>query len=147
MGLVFILDRLSGKPLFPVEEQPAPKSDVPGESTWPTQPIPLKPPPLSRSSMTRDDISDATPESHRFCTALFDQLHSQGRYTPYGTKPTLVFPGTLGGATWSGVSFDPALGYIFVNTNETSAFGWLAEQPKGAAVRCKRNRSARADAR
>jgi glucose dehydrogenase len=142
MGLVFILDRLSGRPLYPVEEQPVPKSDVPGESTWPTQPIPVKPPPLSRSSMTRDEISDVTPESHRFCTELFDQLHSQGRYTPYGMKPTLVFPGTLGGATWSGVSFDPALGYIFVNTNETGAVGWMAEQPKGSPVRYKRTSSA-----
>jgi membrane-bound PQQ-dependent dehydrogenase (glucose/quinate/shikimate family) len=138
MGLVFILDRLTGKPIYPVEEQPAPKSDVPGESTWPTQPIPLKPSPLSRSSMTRDDISDVTPESHRFCTELFDQLHSHGRYTPLGLKPTLVFPGTLGGATWSGVSFDPALGYIFVNTNEIGAVGWMAEQPKGSPIRYKR---------
>jgi quinoprotein glucose dehydrogenase len=141
MGLVFILDRSTGKPLYPVEEQPAPKSDVPGESTWPTQPIPLKPPPLSRSSMTRDDITDVTPEAHRFCTELFDQLQSHGRYTPHGLKPTLVFPGTLGGATWSGVSFDPGLGYIFVNTNETGGVGWLEEQPKGSPVRYKRTSS------
>ena len=138
MGLVFILDRLTGKPLYPVEEQPAPKSEVPGESTWPTQPIPLKPPPLSRSSMTRDEISDVTPESHRVCTELFDQMHSQGRYTPGGLKPTLVFPGTLGGATWSGVSFDPSLGYIFVNTNDAGAVGWMVEQPKGSPARYKR---------
>ncbi len=138
MGLVFILDRLTGQPIYPIEEQPAPKTDVPGEATWPTQPVPLKPPPLSRSSMTRDEVSNVTPESHRYCLDLFDQLHSQGRYTPWGLKPTLVFPGTLGGATWSGVSFDPSLGYIFVNTNEAGAVGWMEEQPKGSPVRYKR---------
>jgi quinoprotein glucose dehydrogenase len=141
MGLVFILNRVTGKPLYPVEEQPAPKSDVPGESTWPTQPIPLKPPQLSRSSVTRDDITDVTPESHRFCAELFEQFENQGRYTPYGLKPSLVFPGTLGGATWSGVSFDPDLGYIFVNTNETGAVGWMEELPKGSPVRYGRTSS------
>jgi membrane-bound PQQ-dependent dehydrogenase (glucose/quinate/shikimate family) len=141
MGLVFILDRVTGKPLYPVEEQPAPKSDVPGESAWPTQPIPLKPPPLSRSTVTSDDITDVTPESHRFCAELFEKLESQGRYTPYGLKPSLVFPGTLGGATWSGVSFDPDLGYIFVNTNETGAVGWMEELPKGSPVRYGRTSS------
>jgi len=141
MGLVFILDRVTGKPLYPVEEQPAPKSDVPGESTWPTQPIPLKPPQLSRSSVTRGDISDVTPESHRFCAELFEQFENRGRYTPYGLKPSLVFPGTLGGATWSGVSFDPDLGYIFVNTNETGAVGWMEELPKGSPVRYGRTSS------
>jgi quinoprotein glucose dehydrogenase len=138
MGLVFILDRVTGEPIFPIEEQPVPKSDVPGESTWSTQPIPVKPPPLSRSSMTRDEVSDVTPESHRYCLELFDQLHNNGRYTPYGLKPTLVFPGTLGGATWSGVSFNPSLGYIFVNTNEGGAVGWMEEQPKDSPVRYKR---------
>jgi quinoprotein glucose dehydrogenase len=142
MGLVFILNRVTGKPLYPVEEQPAPKSDVPGESTWPTQPIPLKPPELSRSSVTRDDITDVTPESHRFCAELFEQFKNRGRYTPYGLKPSLVFPGTLGGATWSGVSFDPDLGYIFVNTNETGAIGWMEELPKGSPVRYGRTSSA-----
>ncbi|HLK22383.1 MAG TPA: pyrroloquinoline quinone-dependent dehydrogenase [Bryobacteraceae bacterium] len=142
MGLVFILDRLTGKPLYPVEEQAVPKSDVPGEATWPTQPVPLKPPPLSRSSVTRDDISDVTPETHKFCMDLFNQLENHGRYTPFGTKPTLVLPGTLGGATWSGVSFDPALGYIFVNANETGAQGWMEEMPKGSPIRYRRTSSA-----
>lgn len=138
MGLVFILDRLTGKPLYPVEEQPAPKSDVPGEATWPTQPVPLKPPPLSRSSVTRDEISDVTPETHKFCMDLFNKLENHGRYTPFGTKPTLVLPGTLGGATWSGVSFDPGLGYIFVNANETGAQGFMEEMPKGSPIRYRR---------
>ncbi len=138
MGLVFVLDRATGKPLFPIEERPVPQSDVPGEATWPTQPVPLKPPPLSRSAMTRDEISTVTPESHRFCTELFDILTTRGRYTPFGLKLTLVIPGTLGGATWSGVSFDPKLGYVFVNTNEAGAIGRMAEQPPGSPVRYRR---------
>src|SRR5260370_1327830 len=117
-------------------------SGLPTEPAGPPPASHVTPPPLSRSSITRDEISDVTPESQRFCTELFDQLHSQGRYTPCGTKPTLVFPGTLGGAAWSGVSFDPALGYIFVNTNEAGAVGWMAEQPKDSPVRYKRTSSA-----
>jgi quinoprotein glucose dehydrogenase len=64
---------------------------------------------------------------------LFSKLENKGRYTPYGTRLTVVFPGTLGGATWSGVSYDPTLGYIFVNTNEVGAIGQMVEQPKGGA--------------
>ena len=135
MGLVFILDRRTGKPVYRVEERTTPKSDVPGEESWPTQPVPVKPPPLSRAGMSRDEITEITPEVKRYCTELFDSLHNNGRYTPYGTKRTLVFPGTLGGATWSGVSFDPGLGYVFVNTNEVGAVGRVEKvaRPGGQA--------------
>jgi quinoprotein glucose dehydrogenase len=129
MGLVFVFDRRNGRPLFPIEEVPVPVSDVPGESSWPTQPIPVKPPALSRASMTKEELTDVTPEAHRTCAALFSKLENHGRYTPYGTKPTLVFPGTLGGATWSGLSFNPTLGYAFVNTNEIGAIGQMVKQP------------------
>ncbi len=138
MGLVFVLDRRDGKPLFPVEERPTPKSDVPGEASWPTQPIPVKPLPLSRSSMTADDVTDVTPEAHATCAAMFAQLENNGRYTPYGTRPTVVFPGTLGGATWSGMSFDPELGYMYVNTNEIGAIGQMVKQPDGSATAYRR---------
>lgn len=147
MGLIFVLDRRNGKPLFGVEEQAVPVSDVPGEASWPTQPIPLKPPPLSRASMTPADITDVTPESHRTCAAMFAQLENHGRYTPYGSKPTLVFPGTLGGATWSGVSFSPTLGYVYVNTNEIGAIGEMAKQPDGSATAYRRTSSFGAYAR
>lgn len=138
MGLMFILNRKNGKSVFPVEERPVPKSDVPGEASWPTQPLPVKPPALSRSSMTAADLTDVTPESHRFCADLFSKLQNKGRYTPYGTEPTLVFPGTLGGATWSGVSYDPKLGYVFVNTNEVGAIGHMAKQPAGSQIAWRR---------
>jgi len=132
MGLVFILDRLTGKPLFGVTETPVPQSRVPGEETWPTQPIPMKPAPLSRSSMTAADLTTVTEESHRYCADLLATLTNRGRFTPFGLTPTLVFPGTLGGATWSGVSFDPEHQLIFVNANEVGAIGQLTRQPEGA---------------
>src|SRR2546427_602186 len=138
MGFVFILDRLTGKPLFSVEERPVPKSDVPGEAAWPTQPFPVKPPPLVRQSLSEGDISTVTPESNRYCAQLFHSLESHGMYTPYGRKMTLVVPGTLGGANWSGASFDSASGYLFVNANELGAIGAMEPQAADAPVRYRR---------
>jgi membrane-bound PQQ-dependent dehydrogenase (glucose/quinate/shikimate family) len=139
MGFVFILDRLTGKPLFPVEERPVPQSDVPGEASWPTQPFPVKPPPLVRQSFSETDISDVTPEALRACTELAHSLKNKGMYTPYGREQTLVMPGTLGGATWSGGSFDAASGYLFVNANELGAVGALEPQPPDSPERFRRN--------
>jgi quinoprotein glucose dehydrogenase len=138
MGLVFILDRITGKPIYPMEERPVPVSDVPGEEAWPTQPIPVKPPPLSRSSFSMEDLTDVTPESRHFCQEMAAGLEIHGRYTPYGLKGTLVFPGTLGGATWSGAAFDPKLGYLFVNTNEVGAIGQMRKQSAGSETAYRR---------
>ncbi len=138
MGLVFVLDRLTGKPLFPVVERAVPQSGVPGEATWPTQPFPLLPPPLSRMSLSRAGLSDVTPDSARYCRDLFDKLSNHGMFTPYGEQLTLVMPGTLGGATWSGGSFDPSSGLMYVNTNELGAVGMLQPQPDGSPERYRR---------
>jgi quinoprotein glucose dehydrogenase len=134
MGFVFVLDRLTGRPLFPVEERPVPQTDVPGEATWPTQPIPLKPPALARQMMTRDEISRVTPESERYCRELYDKLVNKGLYTPAGVEPTLMFPGFHGGGNWSGASFDPKTSYLYVNMNEDGAVGAMTRQPQGAPV-------------
>ncbi len=139
MGFVFIFDRVTGKPLFPVEERPVPASDVPGEAPWPTQPFPSKPPALVRQKLKETDITTVSPESNRYCAELFHSLENRGMYTPYGRKQTLVVPGTLGGATWSGGSFDPELGYLFVNVNELGAVGAMEPQPAGAPVPYRRN--------
>ncbi len=138
MGLVFLLDRLTGKPLFPVEERWVPQSKVPGEKTWPTQPFPLRPPPLSRQTMTRSDLSTVTPESEKYCAQLFDSLSGEGPYTPYGLGLTLVFPGTLGGATWSGASYDPHTGYLYVNVNEVGAVGMMKPESSDSLTAFKR---------
>ena len=123
-GFVYLLDRETGSPLFPVEERPVPASTVPGEAAWPTQPFPTKPAPLARIvPLTRDELSDVTPEARRSCEALFDRVVSGGLFTPHGPTLTLVFPGNLGGGTWSGAAFDPSSGYLFVNVNELGAVG------------------------
>ena len=135
MGLLFILNRETGQPIFGVEERPVPKSDVPGEEAWPTQPFPVKPPPLSRNTISRSDVFGRTADSKQYCLELFDRLHNDGPYTPYGLqKPTLQFPGAMGGGNWGGVSFDPSLGYIFVNTTNMGAWGHMAQAPSGSAI-------------
>ena len=142
MGFVFILDRLTGKPLFPVEERRVPESNVPGEAAWPTQPFPLKPPPLVRQTFREADISEVTEESHQYCADLSHSLKTRGMYTPYSLEPTLVVPGTLGGANWSGGSFDEASGYLFVNTNELGAVGAMLRQADDAPEKYRRGSNA-----
>jgi quinoprotein glucose dehydrogenase len=138
MGFVFILDRLTGKPLFPVEERRVPESNVPGEAAWPTQPFPLKPPPLVRQSFSQADVSSVTQESQKYCAELSRSLQNHGMYTPYGLKLTLVMPGTLGGGNWSGASFDGASGYLFVNANELGAVGAMLPQGDSAPEKYRR---------
>ncbi len=135
MGLVFVFDRATGTPIFPIEERPVPASQVPGEAAWPTQPFPAAPPPLVRhAALTRDQLTTVTSQSHRDCEALFDRLTSGGIYTPPSTSLWLVWPGNLGGATWSGASFDPDTGYLYVNVNELGSVGEMRQQPEGAPV-------------
>ena len=128
MGFMFVFDRLTGKPLFPVEERPVPQSQVPGEVTWPTQPFPTKPPPLGRILVTREDITTVTPESRQYCLENFGSTLPGRIFNPWGLELSLEMPGTLGGANWSGTSFDPTLGYIFVNINEVGAVGFMKSQ-------------------
>jgi membrane-bound PQQ-dependent dehydrogenase (glucose/quinate/shikimate family) len=139
MGFVFILDRLTGKPLFPVEERQVPESRVPGEATWPTQPFPLKPPPLVRQTFGQADVSEVTRESHRYCAELAHSLKNNGMFTPYGPELTLVVPGTLGGGNWSGGSFDKASGYLFVNANELGAIGAMRPQTADSPEKYRRD--------
>jgi glucose dehydrogenase/cytochrome c5 len=125
-GMLFILDRLTGKPIHPVEERRVPESNVPGEKTSPTQPFPTRPAPWSRLGMTRADITTVTPESNKFCTEWWDKerMYNDGAYTPYGADGvTVVFSGTIGGGNWGGVAFNPQLGYVFVNTSNLATIG------------------------
>ena len=133
-GLMFVFDRSTGEPLFPIEERPVPASHVPGEQAWPTQPYPVKPAPLSRhTAITSADLTDVTPESRAYCTRQFAQFGSSGgAYVPPDTVLGLWLPGTLGGATWSGVSIDPGSGTAFVNVNEIAAIGMMRRRSPGA---------------
>jgi quinoprotein glucose dehydrogenase len=113
-GLVFLLDRESGVPLFPVEERPVPRSDVPGEVAWPTQPFPLKPAPLVPLRLTEQDLWGRDAEALARCRRRFRALRHDGVYTPPSERATLIFPGNGGGANWSGGAFDPVSGLIVV---------------------------------
>jgi glucose dehydrogenase len=130
-GLLFILDRRSGKPIFGVEERPIPKGDVPGEWYSPTEPFPVKPVPLARTSVTKDELMKRTPESEKFCSDWFSKLRQEGPFTPFGLTPSLLMPGSMGGGDWGGVSFDPNLGYIFVNANNLGGVGHIVPWPNG----------------
>ena len=132
MSLLFILDRRTGKPIFGVEERPVPKGDTPGEWYAPTQPFPLKPPPLSRITMSREDVSTRTPEAEKFCAEWLSRLRLQGPYTPFGLTASLSMPGTMGGGNWGGVAFDPQLGYIFVNTSSLGTVGQMVATAAGS---------------
>lgn len=139
-AFMFILNRVTGEPIHGVEERPVAASDVPGEATWPTQPIPVKPPPLGRVRYEAADLvtaGDTTPEHAAACAALVDSLgeiRNAGPFTPWVYRPagaaprtTLNFPGGVGGPNWGGVSFDPATGYAFVFSMDVGALGWMVD--------------------
>ena len=124
-GLLFMFHRLTGEPLFGVEERPVPRFDAPGDEAWPTQPFPVKPAGLTRDSMRRKEVSRISPEAEKYCTELFDKSVTMGPYTPYGMLPSLVFPGSEGGGGWSGVAANPTLGLVFVNTRHLGVIAQL----------------------
>ena len=130
-GFVFLLDRETGKPLFPVQERPVPASDLEGEASWPTQPIPLKPPPFLRQAFTEQEITDLSSEAHEFVLRRFQQTRGRKIFTPPSREGTIVFPGFHGGANWSRASFDPATGRLYVNANEIPWILKMREAPTG----------------
>jgi quinoprotein glucose dehydrogenase len=113
-GFVFVLDRETGTPLFPVEERPAPASDVPGERTWPTQPVPTAPPPLVPQRLTEADLYALSPDHLAACRKRLAELRNDGLFTPPSLRGSVVYPFTGGGANWSGAAFDPARQLLFV---------------------------------
>jgi quinoprotein glucose dehydrogenase len=119
IGLLFLLDRVTGKPIYGVEERPVPASEVPLEKAAKTQPFPVKPPPLSRMTMKAADIATVTPELEAACKKLIEGVQMGGPYLPPAYNRLRVqFPGNHGGVNWYGTSFNPQLGYLFINTNE-----------------------------
>ncbi len=120
-AMLFMLDRVTGKPIYPVTEKPFPKSNVPGEFAAPSQPIPNITPPLARTTFTMADIADSTPELQKGCTDWIkaNNMVAGGLYVPVGyNKVTISFPGLQGGGNWSGSAFDPKSGLIFTNTSD-----------------------------
>ena len=127
-GFLFLFDRTTGKPLFPVEERPFPASQIPGEVTSPTQPIPLAPEPFARQLLTEELLTQRTPEAHAWAEKEFGTYLSAGQFVPTALdKETVVFPCFLGGAEWGGPAVDPRRGVIFINSNEAACVVALTE--------------------
>ncbi len=116
-GFLFVLDRLTGKPLFDVEERPVAQSKVPGEHTWPTQPFPVKPPAYARQTMTWDELTNVTPESRAECRQLIEGAVTGPMFRPIGMEYTVMFPGTNGGANWGGRFLRPKFEFAFCEFN------------------------------
>jgi quinoprotein glucose dehydrogenase len=114
-GFVWVFNRETGEPLWPIEERAVPRSDMPGEVTWPTQPFPLKPPPFARQSFTVKDLSPfMEPEEREQLRKEMEGAHNQGLFTPPGVTDTVEMPGNNGGANFQGAAVDPAHGTLFV---------------------------------
>ena len=116
-GLLFVLNRETGEPLFGVAERPVPKSDAVGEHASPTQPFPLAPPPLVPQRLTPDDAWGPTPETRRACRDRMEALRSEGVFTPPSVRGTIAFPGNVGGMNWSSGAFDPQHQLFVTNVN------------------------------
>jgi glucose dehydrogenase len=131
MGLLFVFNRVTGEPAYGMEERPVPQTSVPGEVTAKTQPFPLKPPPLARNTFKIEELYDRSPEHARFCKELFEtnQMKIGGPYTPLPLEGNaLLFPSTLGGGNWGGVSIDPSLGLLFVNVMNIGQWGHMEKR-------------------
>lgn len=118
-GFLFVLDRETGEPLFPVEERKVPVSHIPGEEVWPTQPFPLKPEPYARQHMTEDDLMHYADASYDSLLKKFRAFRYEGLFTPPDPRGTLMLPGSRGGSEWGGAAYDPATGILYVNANES----------------------------
>jgi len=133
MGLLFVFDRTNGEPVYGVEERPVASSSVPGERASPTQPFPLLPPPLARNTFRKEDLYGSTPDHAAFCADLFERnrLTIVEPYTPLPLhRNVLLFPSTLGGGNWGGVSVHPTLGLLFVNVMNVGQFGHMEERAR-----------------
>jgi quinoprotein glucose dehydrogenase len=132
-GVIYVFDRATGKPLFPIEERPYPASDLEGEVTAKTQPYPLKPAPFARQILTADVLTQRTPEAHQAVLERFQKLRSAGQFIPGSKEGTIIFPGFDGGAEWGGSAFDPDTGLLYVNANEMAWILRMVEQQPLAA--------------
>lgn len=133
-GHVFVFNRETGEPLFPIEERLVPPSELQGESAWPTQPFPTKPAPFSRQFFSADLITDISPESHRAVLDRYVKLRPHAPFLPPSREGTIIFPGFDGGAEWGGAAADPK-GILYVNANEMPWILTMVEtRPKDGPV-------------
>jgi quinoprotein glucose dehydrogenase len=131
-GYLFVFDLDTGEPVFPIEERPIPKSNVPGEVTSPTQPFPLLPEPFTVTTLTRDDMYGLTPLDRWWCQSRFDELRYEGLFTPPSIEGTLHFPGFGGGGNWGGASFDPNTNLVIIKSMTIGTVHHLIPNEGGA---------------
>jgi quinoprotein glucose dehydrogenase len=135
-GHVYLFDRVSGRPLFPIEYRKYPASQVPGEVAAKTQPLPARPAPFSRQLLTEGLLTNRTPEARRWAIEQFRSFNRRGQFLPFRVgQETIIFPGFDGGAEWGGSAFDPETGLLYVNANEMAWRASLAENPKSNSGR------------
>jgi quinoprotein glucose dehydrogenase len=133
-GYVYLFERETGRPLFPIEYRDVAKSDVDGETTAARQPFPLKPPPFARQSFTEDQATDRTPAAHEAVVARLRQLRSAGQFVPPSLQGTVILPGFDGGGEWGGAAFDAQSGLLYVNANEMAWIMKLVERAKATGA-------------
>ncbi len=131
-GYVFLFDRDTGAPLFPIEYKKYPVSDLEGEVTTDTQPLPTMPEPFARQKLTEDMLTERTPQAHANALERFRKLRSAGQFIPGSREGTIIFPGFDGGAEWGGPAFDPESHLLYVNANEMAWILRLVEQRPNA---------------
>jgi quinoprotein glucose dehydrogenase len=134
-GYVFLFDRETGKPLFEVKEQPVPASDIPGEQASTTQPIPVKPPSFAAQHLDESNLTDIGAANRASALALLRQIRGGPAFNPPSLQGTIVIPGFHGGANWSGASFDPTTGLLYVNSNNVPNIITLVEARKKQSPR------------
>ena len=119
-GFLFVFDRVTGTPLWPIEERPVPKSNMPGEQAWPTQPYPTAPPPFARQSMTADDVNPfiLTAEERAAWKDRISKMRNEGLFTPPGLEETMSLPGARGGSNWGTGAANPAKGLVYLTTQD-----------------------------
>lgn len=127
VGFLYILDRETGEPLFPIEERSVPASDVPGEEAWPTQPYVLKPAPYAKQFITSNELANFSQESYDSSVKYFNSLRYDGLFTPPSVKGTFVLPGTIGGSEWGGAAYDPESSVIYLKSNESPEISKLVK--------------------
>ena len=134
-GYLYLFDRVTGKPLFPIHEHPYPASTVAGEAASPTQPVPDTPEPYARQRLTEDMLTTRTPEAHAWAVKKFRTFTSNGQFVPLAVdRQTVVFPGFDGGAEWGGPAIDPEAGVLYVNATEMAWTGGLVAADQGASL-------------
>jgi len=129
-GFLYVFDRVTGEPLWPIQERKVPKSDVPGEESWPTQPFPVKPPPFTRQKFTVDDINPYVDDAEKArLREILLNARNEGLFTPPATRNTINMPGELGGSNWGGAAADPTSGMLYVRSHDAPTMHILSERP------------------